>query len=41
MTSRGSGGGDVTGAWMLQPPEPGKKEVPRDGGGSGRSQTQL
>lgn len=26
---------------MLQPPEPGKKEVPRDGGGSGRSRTQL
>lgn len=33
--------GDVTGAWMLQPPEPGKKAVPRDGGGSDRSRTQL
>ena len=33
-------GGGVTGGWLLQCPEPGKKEVPRDGGavaGAGHS----
>ena len=42
MAARGGGGrgGGVTGGWLLQCPEPGKKEVPRDGGavaGAGHS----